>query len=97
MTRQKNPRRVVLFVMRAMVKNTQTMVSTWNVAGTMRGVERQENGSHSRKRRPDEYPENRIEDWERLAEFMAVVERQAQQVGDYAREMALRMKEQEQK
>ncbi len=86
---KRNPRRVVLEVLRSIARNTRAMQSSWDVSGNvyeMTEVPGDRSRAEWRKRRPDEYPENNADDWKRLAEFMRAVEHQARDLAEWAEE-----------
>ncbi len=84
MARQRNPRRVVLEAMRVIAGNLRNMQRLWDVRSKVYGETAWAEGCRWRDRRPDEYPENRVEDWHRLALFMGAIERDAREVREYA-------------
>lgn len=79
MARTRNPRRIAHETIKRMRRNIDVMHSTWG------GPRHTANADGRWGIAPvDMQPENRIEDWARLAEFMDAVARQAQSVRAYA-------------
>jgi hypothetical protein len=88
MARSKNPRRVVLPVLRAIKSNATDMVRIWGGPASERG----EDGKHWVTAPAERQPENTPDDWDRLATYMAIVARQATEVQEYARRQSKRLR-----
>jgi hypothetical protein len=91
MTRQRNPRRIALAVLRNIKRNVSVMVSTWDQ--DMTTWERPHDAGPGvngtwRKLRDDEKHENSPEEWNRLVMFMDSVIRDAEAVRRHAVEQA---------
>lgn len=90
MGRAKNPRRVVAEVIGVLQGNAATMRSVWTRVPSTSYWRDETTGKWTpgRRERKDipasEYPENRPEEWERLALFMTTIAKQAQDVAAYA-------------
>lgn len=82
MARLKNPRRVVLELLRELVKATQFTIKTWNVTGEI--FDPAASPRHWRKRRTEEYPEHQRHAWAALVRRAEAMEIAAQQLRDFA-------------
>lgn len=82
MTRTKNPRREIVPTLQGMRINIQTMLRAWSGTLATQTLDRQTN--RWRKRTTAELPENSVDSWNRLAEFMQAIEDQARGVRLYA-------------
>lgn len=88
--KEKNPRRAILPVLKGIGSNIKTMTAEWGGTITTQIFDT-ENGRW-RKRTPAELPENDVEQWDRLIQFMSAIRDQADSVIAHAEEQRDRLK-----
>jgi hypothetical protein len=85
--RAKNPRTIVLRVLRDMAAANRRMVARWNVRASDYDWDapREPGANVPRiKRRPEDFPENQIDAWKRLAEDAYQMSKAFQSIHGYA-------------
>jgi ABC-type uncharacterized transport system ATPase subunit len=93
-TRARNPRRIVVEDLRLMKRWIEVMVTKWSQAPSTKWYDANDGKGYTyhrledRRKRADipasEYPENRITDWYKTAEFMQAVQIQARKIEEFA-------------
>lgn len=87
MTRARNPRRILLPILRQLAGEAQGLVSTWNCGTTM--GERTANGNLIiRKRETADYPENQPETWRATATHLDQIAKALQGWASWCRDQA---------